>query len=186
MITARVQRVLNVLDQHNTYGEVLLFKSFVYGQAEFQRTGDDLTDLVLGCFANNIPEDISYNGQLDNISPEYDWAHHKIMGIPYHVFGELSDRGYSLTHQVFWGTDFGRSPVEDNNISQRILQAIDLESDDRIGLLAEYLISLIATNHEVDQITLSLITNWFDNVWDGSYCSHRVIVCGILFAKLGI
>lgn len=185
MDNTRIERVL-VAHMEDTYGaEVLLLKS-IYSPSEIPlRTGEPLRDLIIGAIANHIPTDISYNGEFAGVSSEYDWCHNKITGNPPHLLNEnevLSLTGYELTHAIFWSTDFSRSPIQNVNISEYIHIKISVETD--LDLLAEYYLCLIALGHIVLPTDITILLDWFDNVWDGTH-SHIALAIGTLLARIG-
>lgn len=180
----RADKVASLIDSVGQTAESLLFKS-IYSPGFSPNLSDSpLQNLILQAIADTLPAEYTYNSELDGLGPEQQWCHNKLSGLPTTLPAVLAQSGYDLTHSIFWATDFSRQPITDMDAEQTVLSAMASCTD--TDLLAEYCLCLVALNSICPEIYLNQILNWFDNLWDQTTLSHQALVCGILFARLGI
>lgn len=126
------------------------------GLEEYQPTGDRTVDLVLCACAGIARPD--YAGEFSGVPvPDYEWAHAKLSGGSFPSIWPFGAAGYELTHQVFWGTDYGRAPIQDAAVLAQILAEVEGASDP--DLLCELGIAAYAVGGQVPQKCIDAAAN---------------------------
>lgn len=142
----------------------------------FEPTGDRITDLVLSACAGIPVQD--YAGEIEPVNRERAWCNAVLSNTTLPPLDVEGVDGYRLTHRIFYSTDFGRSPITNQQAVDAVVAELAKEflNDD---LVLELGICLVALGQSCPQAIVDLA-----NVHATHNDDHTDIVARLLLKRL--
>lgn len=139
--------------------ELLLLRRIIGDNTPFTPDTNDLVNAIKGAISGQL-DNIIYNNEFQGMGGEYDWCHAKLTNGLYPDFN-ISLSGYDLTHNIMYASDFGRIQKYSNDIIDKLLLLIPLETDP--DLLVEYIIALKYLGFTLLSEHINIVQTIFNN-----------------------